>query len=49
MNWGLHRLNANGRLIYGHGGGTYGQMSMLRIVADQDTCIAVLVNAEHAE
>lgn len=49
LNWGLHRLNTNGRLIYGHGGGTYGQMSMLRIVADQDTCIAVLVNAEHAE
>ena len=49
LNWGLHRLNANGRLIYGHGGGTCGQMSMLRIVADRDTCIAVLVNAEHAE
>ena len=49
MNWGLHRLNASSRLIFGHGGGTYGQMSMLRIVPDQDTCIAVLVNCENPE
>ena len=49
LGWGLHRLNSNDRLIFGHGGGTYGQMSMLRIVPDQDICIAVLVNCENAE
>ena len=49
LNWGLHRLNSNSRLIFGHGGGTYGQMSMLRIVPDQDTCIAILMNCENAE
>ena len=49
LNWGLHRLNSSNRLIFGHGGGTYGQMSILRIVPDQDTCIAVLVNCENAE
>ena len=48
LGWGLHRHNVSGRLVYGHGGGTFGQMSMLRIVPDQDLCIAVLVNAENA-
>ena len=49
LGWGLHNLNANDQLIFGHGGATFGQMSMLRIVPGQDTCIAVLVNGENAE
>ena len=49
LGWGLHSLNHNGRLIFGHGGGTFGQMSMLRIVPDRDICIAVLTNCENAE
>ena len=49
LGWGLHSLNANGRQIFGHGGETFGQMSMLRIVPDQDTCVAILVNCENAE
>ncbi|MDB9952700.1 beta-lactamase family protein [Porticoccaceae bacterium] len=49
LSWGLHQVNVSGRLIFGHGGGTFGQMSMLRIVPDRDLCIAVLVNCENAE
>ncbi len=49
IGWGLHRHNHNGRMIFGHAGGTFGQMSMLRIVPDQDICVAVLVNCENTE
>jgi len=49
LGWGLHSLNADGRRIFGHGGETWGQMSMLRIVPDQEICIAILVNGENAE
>ena len=49
LGWGLHRLNYNGRLIFGHGGGTLGQMSMLRVVPDSDVCIALLINCDNAE
>lgn len=49
LGWGLHRVNATGHRIYGHGGGTHGQMSMLRIVPDKDLCVVVLTNCENAE
>ncbi|MDC0000214.1 beta-lactamase family protein [Porticoccaceae bacterium] len=49
LGWGLHTVNASGRLVFGHGGETFGQMSMLRIVPDQDICLAVLINGENAE
>lgn len=49
LNWGLHQVNATGRTTFGHGGGTFGQMAMLRIVPDKDLCIAVLINCDNGE
>ena len=44
LGWGLHRTCSNGRLIFGHAGETLGQASMLRVVPDCNTCIAILIN-----
>ena len=44
IGWGLNRVNASDQLFFGHLGGTLGQLSILRIVPDQDVCLAVLVN-----
>lgn len=47
LGWGIHKINHNGRIMFGHAGGTSGQLSMLRVVPDQDVCIALLVNCNN--
>ena len=46
LGWGLRKINHNGRVLYSHLGATFGQRSLLRVVPDQNTCIAVLVNSD---
>lgn len=46
LGWQLQKVNSNNRIMFGHAGGTFGQESMLKMVPDQDLCIAVFINGQ---
>ncbi|PHZ86369.1 serine hydrolase domain-containing protein [Paremcibacter congregatus] len=44
LGWGLLHHKQPEDTVYGHGGVTYGQLSMLRVIPKQNICFAILIN-----